>query len=298
MPERHVVVITGANGFIGTNLVSRFNAAGWDVRAMVHRDPVSALAGVAYHSWSLADPLGPQILDGAECVVHGAFVKYDDPAASDLNILGSRRLLAECRAAGVGRTVFLSSMSARPAAISQYGHDKFLLQSDFGGPRELVVRAGLVLGDGGLFHGLRRAIARGRVIPLVGGGRQRIQTVHVDDLAAAIQAGIRLQLSGTVTVAERQPILFKELLAETARLLRVRAIFIPVPYQAFDLALRVARLLRVQLPVSRDNLLGLRGLQTQDVSPDLDRLGVDVRDYRASLRSITAGPDDLGGSRP
>lgn len=289
MPERPVAVVTGANGFIGTNLVGRFSSAGWDVRALVHREPATRLPGVSYQTWALTDPLGPDLLEGADCVIHGAFVKYDDAAASELNISGSKRLVAECRAAGVGRTVFLSSMSARPGAPSQYGRDKFSLQREFGGPRELVVRPGLVLGDGGLFHSLRRFIARGRLVPLVGGGRQLIQTVHINDLAEAIQAGVRLDLSGTVTVAERHPILFKELLAETARLLRIRVVFVPVPYQAVDVAMRAAGLLGVRLPVSPDSLLGLKGLQTQDVTADLEQLGVDVRDYRASLRSIVSG---------
>lgn len=255
---------------------------------MVHREPPARLPGVSYQTWTLTDPLSPDLLDGADCVIHGALVKYDDAVASELNISGSRRLIAECRAAGVGRTVFMSSMSARSGALSQYGRDKFYLQGEFGGPRELVVRPGLVLGNGGLFHSLRRFVARGRVVPLVGGGRQLIQTVHINDLAAAIEAGVRLNLSGTVTVAERTPILFKELLAETARLLRLRSIFVPVPYKAVDVALRVAGLLRIRLPVSTDNLLGLRGLQTYDVAADLERLGVDVRDYRASLRAIVS----------
>jgi nucleoside-diphosphate-sugar epimerase len=287
--ERPVAVITGANGFVGTHLVERFSSAGWDVRALVHRDPAARLPGVTYQTWTLNDPLPPETLAGSECVIHGAFVKYDDPGASELNLAGSRRLVAECRAAGVGRTVFLSSMSARPGALSRYGRDKFSLQGEFGGPNELVVRPGLVLGKGGLFHGLRQFVARGRVVPLIGGGRQPIQTVHIDDLAAAIQAGVRLNLSGTVTVAERHPIPFKELLAETARLLGVRPVFVPVPYIAVDIAMRVAGLLRVRLPVSADNLLGLRGLEAYDVTADLERLGVDVRDYRASLQSILSG---------
>lgn len=292
MAERPVVVITGANGFIGARLVRHFSSDDWDVRALVHREPAQRLPGVVYRQWTLTDPLGRDVLDGADCMIHGAFVKYDQRDASHLNIVGSERLLAECRAGGVGRIVFLSSMSARRDARSQYGQDKFRLQEALDGPRELVVRPGLVLGDGGLFHSLQRFVSGRRVVPLVG-GRQLIQTVHIDDLASAIQAGVRLALSGIVTVAEREPVSFRELLAETARLRGVRVVFVPVPYRAVDLAMRVAGLLRVGLPVSPDNLLGLRGLEVQDVGPDLQRLGIDVRDYRASLRAILSGASQV-----
>lgn len=286
MAERPVVVVTGANGFIGTHLVRRFQSDGWDVRALVHRDPAEPLPGVAYHRWKLDDPIEPDLLQGADCVIHAAFVKYDQASASRLNIGGSERLLAECRAADVGRTVFLSSMSARRDALSQYGRDKFQTQEAFDGPRELVVRPGLVLGDRGLFASLRRFVATGRVVPLVGGGRQLIQTIYIGDLASAIQAGVRLALQGVVSVGEPEPIPFRALLAETARLLNVRAVFVPVPYRAVDAAMRVAQALRMRIPVSSDNLLGLSGMQAEDVRPDLLRLGVEVRDYRASLRAI------------
>jgi nucleoside-diphosphate-sugar epimerase len=285
--ERPVVVITGPNGFIGARLVRHFSSDGWDVRAMVYGEPAQRLPGVTYRQWTLAEPLG-DVLDGADCVIHGAFVKYDQKDASRLNVGGSERLLAECRAAGVGRMVFLSSMSARRDALSQYGRDKFRLQEALDGPRELGVRPGLVLGDGGLFHSLQRFVSGRRVVPLVGGG-QLFQTVYIDDLASAIQAGVRLGLSGLVTVAEREPVSFRELLAETARLMGRRVVFVPVPYRAVDLGMRMAGLLRVRLPVSPDNLAGLRGLEAQDVGPDLQRLGIEVRDYRASLRAILSG---------
>jgi hypothetical protein len=128
-------------------------------------------------------------------------------------------------------------------------------------------------------------------------GGQLIQTVHIDDLASAIQAGVRQGLAGIVTVAEREPVSFRELLAETARLLGRRVIFVPVPYRAVDLAMRVAGLLRVRLPVSSDNLAGLRGLEAQDVGPDLQRLGIEVRDYRASLRAILFGAGQVDPAR-
>jgi NADH dehydrogenase len=283
--ERRVVVITGANGFIGARLVEYFSSDGWEVRALVYGEPAHQLPGVSYRQWTLGEPLGRDALEGADCVIHGAFVKYDQTNASHLNIDGSERLLAECRATGVGRIVFLSSMSAKRDAISQYGRDKFRLQEALDGPRELVVRPGLVLGDGGLFHSLQRFVLGRGVVPLVG-GRQLIQTVYIDDLASAIQAGVRQGMAGIVTVAEREPVSFRELLAETARLLGRRVMFVPVPYRAVDLGMRVAGLLRVRLPVSLDNLAGLRGLEAQDVGPDLQRLGIDIRDYGASLRAI------------
>jgi nucleoside-diphosphate-sugar epimerase len=286
--EAPVIVITGANGFIGGHLVRHFDEAGWTVRALVHRLPGLQRPGVEYRMWQLGDPLGTA-LDGVDALIHAASVPYDRPDASRTNVEASAQLLAESREAGVGRVIFLSSMSARPGAVSQYGRDKLLIARQFDRPTELVVRPGLVLGDGGLFDRLRRFVERRRVVPLVGGGRQLFQTVFVDDLTSAITVALEDGLHGSITVAEREPVEFRELLAEIARQSGSRVRFVPVPYRPVAWTMRVAGAVGLRLPVSSDNLLGLRALVTEDVNADLERLGIEIRDYRATLRAIFAG---------
>lgn len=288
MAEVRTAVITGANGFIGGHLVRQFDEAGWAVRALVHRPPIVRRPTVEYRTWDLGEPARAW-LDSAGALIHAAFMPYDRPNASRTNIEGTARLLAESREVGVGRVIFLSSMSARAGALSQYGRDKLLIGGQFDRPSELVVRPGLVLGNGGLFDRLRRFVESRRVVPLVGGGHQMFQTVYVEDLAGAISTALARGLDGTVTIAEREPVEFRELLAEMARQSGARVRFVSVPYRPVAWAMTVARAVHLPLPVSADNLLGLRAMTTDDVSSDLGRLGVEIRDYRATLRAIYAG---------
>jgi nucleoside-diphosphate-sugar epimerase len=269
---RRVAVVTGGSGFIGRHLVRQLEETGWDVRA-----PSRA-------QWELGRPLGP-LLDGADVVIHGAFVPYDQPNASELNRVGTRLILGEVRGRGSVRFVFLSSISARAGTPSRYGRDKFELQSVLAGPSELAVRPGLVLGDAGLFDRIRGLVGRGGIVPLVGGGRT-LQTVHIDDLVAAIGIAVDRKLDGVLTIAESQPVTFRALLLEAARQMGVRVRLVPVPFWAVDAGLRIARVLRVRLPVSSDNLSGLRALQPEDVTADTARLEMPIRDYRASLAAI------------
>lgn len=272
MIRQRVMVVTGSTGFIGHHLVAHFSAAGWEVRAP------------SRPAWELGRGLGA-VLNGADVVVHAAFVPYDQPGASQTNLEGSRALIDEVRSSGHTRLVFLSSMSAHPAARSAYGRDKLAIQSWLSGPSDLTIRPGLVLGESGLFARIRHLVSRGGLIPLVGGAQQ-VQTVHVDDLVAAVDAAIQKELAGIVTVAEPRPVAFRRLLEDTARLVGANPRFIPIPYWPLDAALRVAGVVRLKLPVSRDNLDGLRAVQPADVTADLERLGVPIRDYRASLRVI------------
>jgi NADH dehydrogenase len=267
--DRGFWVVPGASGFSGRHVVKRSTTEGWLVRPL------------ARPTWELGRPLG-DALDGADVVVHTALASYSAPEAHRRNLDGSRLVIQEVRGHPPTRLVFISSISARADARSAYGRDKFELQSSLAGPRELAVRPGLVLGDGGLFHRIRSIVAR-RVVPLVGGGHQMVQTVHIDDLIAAISVAIRDGRSGTLTVAEHTPVRFRDLLGECARQMHRRVLFVPVPTWLVAIALASAERLRIPLPVSRDNLVGL---QTTEVASTDDQPGLEIRDYRSSLASL------------
>jgi 2-alkyl-3-oxoalkanoate reductase len=284
--DRGVVAVTGASGFIGSRLTSVLRDRGWTVRALVRRPPVAPVVGIDYRTWELGAP-AVEAVAGAMVLVHAAAVPYDVPDAHDLNLAGSARLIDEARRAGVGRVVFLSSMSAREDTPSTYGRDKARVAASLV-PTDLVIRPGLVLGGGGLFGRIADLVGRRRVVPLVG-GRQRFQTIHVDDLVEAVARALDLDMSGTITVAERHPVEFRVLLAELATRLGRHPLFVPVPYRLVGAAIGAARFLRMNLPVSDENLAGLRALRSAPVDADLVRLAFEPRDYRASLRDLFPG---------
>ena len=193
----NAIAITGATGFLGRRFAEAFRSHGWDVRALV-RDPASVEGGFLCDLPERIDPGG---LAGARVLVHCAYATRAKRLAEarPVNEEGTRNLLAAARAAGVERTVFLSTTSAHAESGSYYGKSKFALESHF----DLALRSGLVLAaeGGGLFERLRETVRRSRLIPVFGGGRQVVQTVHLDDLCAVLRAAIDAELSGVVTVA-------------------------------------------------------------------------------------------------
>lgn len=295
MVEPGVVALTGASGFIGGVLATRLQGAGWQVRLLGRSPDGVDLDGGERVSWSLGEPAA-RGLQGARVLIHAAVAHLDrQPDASRLNVEGSLRLLADARAAGVAQSVFLSSMSAHGHATSAYGLDKLRVQDAWTGPDAIALRPGLVLGHGGLFGRLHDLVARRRLLPVVGADRQ-LQTVHVDDLASAIGVVIDRRLSGVLTVAERVPVRFGDLLRTIVTLQGSPTVLVPVPFGVASAGFRVARWLRLRLPVSEENLAGLAALRTEDVSRDLERLGVRIRSYRASLEAIM-GQEHVGGQQ-
>ena len=117
-----------------------------------------------------------------------------------------RRCSERAEPPAVSRAVFLSSLSARPGATSVYARQKLDAEALFAADGDAVIRAGLVLGPGGLVGDTVALMRRVRVVPLIGGGRQPVQPVGVEDLATIVERIVtRDDLTGTYVVADPTP---------------------------------------------------------------------------------------------
>ncbi len=106
------VFVTGALGFIGRALLERYRAAGAEVGGIDRQaDPaLGVVAGDVGEPGEFRDRLR-----GCDLVFHTAAVVSNVAPEEQfwrVNVLGTRRLLEACAAAGVGRFVHLSSVAA------------------------------------------------------------------------------------------------------------------------------------------------------------------------------------------
>jgi nucleoside-diphosphate-sugar epimerase len=238
-----IVAVTGASGFLGRPLCVRLAARGFEVRALV-RDPAAferEVPGVRAGRCLLPDEIDEEILSGADVVLHAAWAtrETDPERARRANEDGTRRIVDAARRAGA-RVLFVSSIAARPDAPSHYGRSKYAMEQLTAEPRDVVVRPGLVLAPSGegLFQQLRGLAARLHVVPLFGGGRQPLQTVHIDDVCEAVARVIERQLVGIVAVAEPDPVDLGTFLRLMAREMGVRCLFVPLPLPPILAAVR------------------------------------------------------------
>jgi nucleoside-diphosphate-sugar epimerase len=290
-----IAVVTGANGFVGSALCRHLATDGWEVRALV-RDPAS-VAGRADIARAgrgeLPDQLDESLLAGASAVVHCAYAtkETDLAKAKRVNEDGTRRLLEASRRAGVERFVFISTVAASLDAPNYYARSKAELEALLDPQRDLILRPGLVIGrDGhGLFRLLMDLMQKLHMVPLFGGGRQPLQTVHVDDVGEALVRALRLGLTGAVNVAEANPPTLGAFLRDAARRQRVRVLFLPLPFGPVLKGVQTLERLGVPFPLRSESLLGLAGLRRVPVEDDLRRLGMRARSADESLADVLVG---------
>jgi nucleoside-diphosphate-sugar epimerase len=184
------IAVTGGTGFIGQALIDRALAGGIELQALA-RKPQAPREGVRWVAGDLSDRAAlTELLAGAEAAVHLAgVVNAPDPAGFEAgNVVGTLNLIEAARAAGVGRLLFVSSLSAREPAISAYGASKHRAEKlvKASGLDWTMVRPPAVYGprDREMLELFRAA--KWGLAPIPGKGR--LSVIHVDDLAALLLA--------------------------------------------------------------------------------------------------------------
>jgi NADH dehydrogenase len=187
---------------------------------------------------------------GADAVVNAvsAYVEKGGVTFEAVHEQGAKTLAQESAAAGVARFVLVSGIGADPGSGSPYirarGRGELVVQQAF--PPATIVRPGAMFGPGDALFGTLAELARLLpLLPLIGGGRTRLQPVYAEDVAEAIArvladpgtAGRTYELAGPGVYTLR------ELVQITLRLIGRRRLLLPVPFAIAEFQARLFELL-------------------------------------------------------
>jgi len=252
------VLVAGASGLIGTELVGRLRAEGHDVLRLVRREPQSS----DERSWApSARTIDISLLDDADAVVN--------LSGASLNRLpwtkAHRRRILASRLEATGTLADAMRQSASPpavfvsgSAVGYYGDrpGQTLTESSAKGSgflsdvvdawetaahlaphetRVVTVRTGVVIGHGGAMAPLLPLAKAGLVGPIAG-GHQHWPWVSLRDEAAAIVHLLTSTLSGPVNVVGPEPATAGEVLRALATAVH-RPYGLPLPRPAVSLGL-------------------------------------------------------------
>ncbi|HXB10479.1 MAG TPA: NAD-dependent epimerase/dehydratase family protein [Bacteroidia bacterium] len=281
------VVITGANGFLGSTLCTYFQQRNRTVMALVHHLPVSPIAGVTYHQHDLSQEPEQDIFEGADCFIHCAYAKAAKGMdAFTVNIEGTKKLLEVSRKFGVKKNIFISSLASREDALSVYGKQKFAAEKLFNQADDLILRPGLILGKGGLFGQMRTYLQKSKLIPLISGGKQAMQTIYVNEVAQAIELCIQKNISGTLSIAIPEKLSYKEFYQLLCKSLNAKPMFISLPHSLLFAGLTISETIGIPLPINRENLLGLKKISHIDTTSDLAKIGIQLKSCEEVLNLL------------
>lgn len=252
------VCIFGGSGFLGQRLARRLAAEGTTARVAV-RHPDQARSALDAAGLKQVIVSGADVRDqvavaaavvGADAVINAvsAYVETGGVTFEAVHEQGAGTLAREAAAAGVKRFILVSGIGADPESRSAYirarGRGERQVQEAFTGAT--IVRPSAMFGPGdALFSTLAQLARLLPVLPLIGGGRTRLQPVYVEDVAEAIArmladpqtAGRTYELGGPDVYTMR------ELFEIALRLSGRRRWFMPVPFAVAEIQARLFELL-------------------------------------------------------
>jgi NADH dehydrogenase len=194
------VLVTGATGFVGPNVVHALRAHGREVRALVRRPArASRLAGWGAEvlAGNVTDPASLEAaVAGCSHVVHLVSIIQGAPADFErVMTQGTRSLVAAAQQAGVSRFILMSALgtSETTRATVPYFTAKWEMEQAVreSGLEYTIFRPSFVFGrDGGALPTFIRQVRYSPVVTVIGSGLQRSQPIWVGDLAEYVARGV------------------------------------------------------------------------------------------------------------
>lgn len=175
------ILLTGASGFIGQNLMAVLTQDGHEIVPLSRRHGVDITDMRSIGDWM------PWI-EGIDAAINavGIIGETRTQRFDRLHTIAPKALFEACWRAGVPRVIQISALGADESAFSHYhlskkAADDHLCELDLDW---FILRPSVIYGRGGTSAELFMRLARLPVIPVVGKGRQDLQPVHIADVVA------------------------------------------------------------------------------------------------------------------
>jgi NADH dehydrogenase len=263
-----VILVTGGTGFIGPRVVHALRERDQPVRALV-RDP-SGRSATTLAAWGAELVEGDmtdseslrRAVEGSEAVVHLVAIRQGSGEQfRQVMEEGTRALVAAAKETGVRRFVLMSALgtSEETKDLVPYYHAKWEQEQTVSGSglEHVIFRPSFVFAkDGGILPTFRLLARLAPVTPIIGSGKQRIQPIWIEDVAAYFAHGVDKAEAAnrTFEVGGPDAVSWNEFWARLKRTLGQRRPSVHVPMTLMRANAVVTERLPGNIPLTRDLL--------------------------------------------
>jgi uncharacterized protein YbjT (DUF2867 family) len=306
----HTILVTGANGFVGSHAIPAIIDAGHRVLALVRNDDggreVMARLTVPQQAsveLRLGDVTKPDTLAGAfaraDAVLHLAAIPRDYDKGASLRLVnteGTRNMIAAATAAGVRRFVHQGAMGVADEPHLHYASSKAKAMALVreSGLEWTILKPSLLFGPRDGFFNILAGLVRMSpgVVPITGKGEARFQPLAISDMARIV---VRV-LEDEATIGREFDLggprhwTYREIVEEVLRGMGTRRLLLPMPVALIRLVAASAELVRIPFPVATDQLRQLRYDNTGPIDAVREHFGFDPQPMDGNLTHLRQRP--------
>jgi len=267
------ILITGASGFIGSHVLKALLKSNHSVTTCMHHSEITETCKVFKVDYIQMQHVRDwlPLLQNMDVVINCVGIIAESPIVNFnvMHHLTPIALFKACQQHSIKKVIQISSLGANDSAIVPYHKtkklaDDYLIQSTLD---YLIIKPSLIYGEGGESYRFFKKLSNLPLIPLIGGGQQMIQPVHIGVLVNVITTYLKSSIKGQkiIDVVGPKAISYQHWM-QSLRTKNTKIRFLSIPFKLMMFIAKIANLFGAKL-LSPDNLTMLKQNNTADVKP-------------------------------
>jgi len=306
------VLVTGANGFVGSHAIPAVLDAGHRVLALVRDDKAADAvlarltdaqrANVEIRRGDVTKPDSlPAAFAGADAVLHLAAIARDWDNGQTLRLVnteGTRNVVAAMKTAGVDRLVHLGALGVVDEPDLHYASSKAKAMAIVreSGLRWTILAPSLLFGPRDGFFNILAGLVRMSpgIVPITGKGLAKFQPLAIEDLAkaCAMAVGDDAFIGKELLLGGPRYWTYREIVEEVLRGMGKKRLLVPMPVAVIRLVAGVSEGIHLPFPVATDQLRQLRYDNIGPIESVKTGFGFDPRPMEGGLTHLRAKTKD------
>jgi NADH dehydrogenase len=296
-----LVTVFGGSGFIGRHVVRALAKRGYRIRVAVRRPDLAGflqpLGNVGQISFVQANLRYRSSIDraveGADWVINcvGVLFETGRNTFEAVQEFGGRAVAEAARSAGA-KLIHLSAIGAQATSDSSYCRTKGRAEAAILSikPDAIIFRPSIVFGpEDGFFNKFADMARMSPVLPLIGGGKTKLQPVYVEDVAEAVARAADGKVAGgrIYELGGPEVLTFRECLETVLKVTRRKNPLVSMPFAVASLVGSIASMIPfITPPITPDQVRMLK--KDNVVSKEAEAEGRTLKDLGIAPTMVTS----------
>jgi NADH dehydrogenase len=301
------VFVTGATGFVGSQIVRRLHEQGDSIRILARTNQSVLLLEdrerIEVHIGNILDAESLRgAMTGIDAVIHlvGIISEVGESTFENVHVRGTKNVVAAAREQGVKRFIHMSALGTRANAVSRYHRTKWEAEEIVpgNGLEFTIFRPSLIFGPRDMFVNLFAKMIRfSPVVPILGRRDAKFQPVAIETVAGAFVKSLTeaRAIGQTFDLAGPETFTMSEIIDQILAVMKRKRLKVQVPaavarIQAGFLEFFYPNILRKAPPLNRDQLIMLQEDNFGNAAPANELFGLRPEPFRDGIAKYLGGP--------